>query len=325
MGTHTFLKCPHCQSVDHYSAFDWEFLCTHCHKPFRYNKHEQEWQFSPPLSQFQIEGSTIVKYLGNDSIVVIPEGITEIGWRAFENCATLQYLIIPPELEKIGGFAFENCTKLKYVYPNPRIKYHPNYHLSSIGWGAFKNCTSLIDFFFPHSLLDISWEAFANCKQLQGISLGSVETISKQAFENCTSLTEVYLSGPTSVSEFAFYNCIGITTVMLGGNENLQISASLSHNAFKCCHNLTTVKQTNAYKYPMPFAYKDSFSDCPKLHTALGVNLSYFSDNDVLSRHQHDEHEQIRTYRYLGLCQHCGGKFRLFSQTCRDCGKKKDY
>ncbi len=39
-----------------------------------------------------------------------------------------------------------------------------------------------------------------------------------------------------------------------------------------------------------------------------------------------EENADVSEWKRNGLCQHCGGKFKgLFSKTCANCGKPKDY
>lgn|GEM_PF-1791943 len=49
------------------------------------------------------------------TVVVIPEGVTEIGELAFNNCESLKEITIPDSVTKIGDYAFNNCESLKEV------------------------------------------------------------------------------------------------------------------------------------------------------------------------------------------------------------------
>ena len=44
-----------------------------------------------------------------------PEGVTEIGERAFDGCEKLKSVVIPEGLTKIGAGAFSDCEKLESV------------------------------------------------------------------------------------------------------------------------------------------------------------------------------------------------------------------
>lgn len=47
------------------------------------------------MSDFQIENGVLKKYTGNDTVVTISDGVTEIGRRAFGGCESLERIIIP--------------------------------------------------------------------------------------------------------------------------------------------------------------------------------------------------------------------------------------
>ena len=47
--------------------------------------------------------------------VTIPEGVTKIGARAFENDTALQYVTIYASVKTIGSNAFFSCTKLNTI------------------------------------------------------------------------------------------------------------------------------------------------------------------------------------------------------------------
>ena len=47
--------------------------------------------------------------------VVIPDGVTEIGYYAFDNCESLTSVVIPEGVTKIGVWAFRDCESLESV------------------------------------------------------------------------------------------------------------------------------------------------------------------------------------------------------------------
>ena len=72
---------------------------------------------SNPTSRdsFEWEGTKIIKFLSDETDVVIPDGTTEIGNRAFYQCSSLKSVIIPEGVTKIKDRTFMECRKLNSV------------------------------------------------------------------------------------------------------------------------------------------------------------------------------------------------------------------
>ena len=81
-------------------------------------------------SDFVIEGGVLKQYNGPGGDVVIPEGVTAIGYSAFSNRTGLTSVTIPDSVKEIGHFAFSNCTGLTSVTIPDGVK--------EIGGSAFK-------------------------------------------------------------------------------------------------------------------------------------------------------------------------------------------
>lgn len=64
---------------------------------------------------FEIEDGVLIRYTGNDTDVIIPDGVTHIGAGAFEDCENLASITIPDSVTSIGDRAFYNCENLRSV------------------------------------------------------------------------------------------------------------------------------------------------------------------------------------------------------------------
>ena len=118
--------------------------------------------------RYEVDGSniTIYEYIGSDTEVVIPEGVTSIGSFAFHLCTNLASVTIPNSVTSIGERAFEYCSNLRSVtIPNS---------VTSIGDHAFFNCRSLTSITISESVTSIGDNAFDECYKL-------VEVINKSS------------------------------------------------------------------------------------------------------------------------------------------------
>lgn len=84
------------------------------------------------MSEFELNGTVLVKYHGPGGEVVLPSGLTEIGDGAFQGCTLLTSLVVPSSVTRIDDSAFEGCENLtSLVIPDS---------VTWIGSYAFKNC-----------------------------------------------------------------------------------------------------------------------------------------------------------------------------------------
>ena len=137
-----------------------------------------------------IVNNTLVKYkrTGENEEIVIPEGVTHIGCRAFDECSLRTWWIsnpvIPASVQYIDEYAFVGVwitilsvnipgTVLEignYAFSGKSNIYEVNLHegLKKIGSKAFHGQKKLKKLYLPDSLTHIADDAFENCsKQLK--------------------------------------------------------------------------------------------------------------------------------------------------------------
>ncbi len=173
---------------------------------------------------WEMSGSTLVRYTGDDREIVIPDGISEIAENAFRGNKKIISVIVPNRIEKIGRRAFSGCTALQTVriadvhvidiyafsgctsLQDVRL---PDNTMSSVTYGAFKECTSLKVFKVPKGVRKISVGAFCKCWGLEQVSLpATLKKIRQYAFSKCARLKKVRLeSVHTDISPAAFHKC----------------------------------------------------------------------------------------------------------------------
>lgn len=147
--------------------------------------------------------------------VTIPESIKWIGPDAFRLCNSLNSLVIPDNAPtEIGGRAFGECARLKSVVIGNGA--------TSIGTQVFMDCPELTSVTIGNNVPSIEVYAFKGCIKLDTVSIGSgVKFIGIRAFEGCVNLSSITI--PDNVLAFhpgAFNGCTGLTTVSIGSGLN---------------------------------------------------------------------------------------------------------
>lgn len=86
-------------------------------------------------SSFVVSGSKALKYIGNDSRVVVPDGITELSSCLFWDNQKIEEVILPDSLISLGGDTFYKCSNLKKVNIPKNVRF--------IGNNPFAGCPFL--------------------------------------------------------------------------------------------------------------------------------------------------------------------------------------
>lgn len=156
---------------------------------------------------FQIKNGVLVKYTGKDEVVTIPDGVREIGVKAFCT-ASFRSVTIPESVTAIGAAAFFGCTLTSITIPK---------NVTKIGSQAFGLCTSLASVTLPAGLTEISDSAFSSCVSLTSIAIPEgVRSIGDQAFGFCEKLVGITLpEGVTKIGNKAFVGCVKLKVARL--------------------------------------------------------------------------------------------------------------
>ena len=166
--------------------------------------------------------------------IVIPDGVTNIGFEAFAICSSLTSITIPDSVTSIGNYAFCDCSGLTSVTVGDGVM--------SIGSYAFYNCSSLTSVTIPDGVTSIGYAVFYNCSSLTSIVIpDGVTSIGSYAFSYCSSLTSVTIpDGVTSIGEDAFCYCSSLTSITIPEGVT-----SIGNHAFYRCSSLTSVTFKN--------------------------------------------------------------------------------
>lgn len=173
--------------------------------------------------------------------ITIPDGVTEIAYRAFYHHSTLERIVIPESVVSIGSNAFYGCPNLQAVILPENLTSissrdtnklfcrresltaltlsSKNYSFRDPDYPqvcllasedengsrtyTVKDCNEdAVNVSLPEGTTTIASNAFYNCKQLESLTLPEgLTTIESDAFKNCTALTSLVL--PDSITSIA--------------------------------------------------------------------------------------------------------------------------
>ena len=139
--------------------------------------------------------------------LVVPEGVTKLGYGVFANHRRLEKVTLPKSLREIGYCAFFGCGNLREIHIPDGV--------TIIYEGAFRGCASLKTVVLPDSIQDMHRMIFTDCASLESVRLPNALT---------------------SIGEYTFSRCEHLRTVELPANLR-----GIVHDAFVCCRSLTEI------------------------------------------------------------------------------------
>lgn len=254
-----------------------------------------------------IDQKRAAEVFGTDIVdLVIPEGITEIGDRAFDEYKRLRSVTFPSTLVTIGFSAFVACKNLEEVTWAEDSK-----AFRKIDHNVFASCPKLTrldipdsteflgskfiansgvtDLHIPENLKDVYIGAFSGIRHLEKLDLSGTEFIRivDSMFYSSTGLKEVILPGTcTMIGGLAFADCTHLEVVRAPGCLRVRDSA------FDGCFRLSTVELA-----PGVIMGTKAFNDCRclrefvnpiggalnKTFTKSGIRKLYWDGSDIIS------------------------------------------
>ncbi len=187
----------------------------------------------------------------------LPDGIEEIGERAFFECLTLAgEIYLPDSITSIGSCAFAAGLGVG-AYGNPSnniTSVRMPAHLQSLGTFAFCRCGSLESVEIPAGITVLKKNTFAFCTSLESVTLPEgLTTIDEDAFRSCTSLETInWPDSLRNLEMWAFTGCSKLPAVQL--NDNMEVIKSC---AFQGCTSLTEVTLPPNLKTFEPAAFAE--------------------------------------------------------------------
>ena len=199
--------------------------CSKCSKIEREvleGGHDYEETIAPPTKTDKGYTEHVCKNCGDSYIDTYVPALGSIGLKFTSNGDGTCY---------VSGIG--TCTDTDVVSPSVSPD---GDSVTSIGWSAFEDCTSLTSIEIPDSVTSIDRYAFSGCTSLTSVTIpDSVTSIGSSAFFGCTSLTSVTIGNSvTSIGTSAFYYCISLKDVYYTGTQEQwqKISISSTGNSY---------------------------------------------------------------------------------------------
>jgi len=189
--------------------------------------------------------------LTGTGLYTVPSNMVEISTYAFANNSSLKgkEVVIPEGVTGIGYGAFYNTGITKVVIP-ASVTYVDAY--------AFANCSSLQTVIFLCDLTEIAPYTFFGCSSLTNVQIpASVEVIGERAFKS-TDIRKVVLGeNLTTIGVEAFFDCVALTEIQFAEQSALEI---ISDAAFGGCATLKEVKMPDTVRVMGGYAFMGCYA-----------------------------------------------------------------
>jgi len=196
------------------------------------------------------------------NIVIIENGVTCIGNKAFYSCEELTSIFIPSSVTRIGRIAFSFCFNLSSISISDRV--------TSIGNMAFLGCYNLCSIYIPDGVTKIGSQVFSFCNSL--ISIDVDPENSNYSSENGVLFDKTRTTliccpggkkgnyiipyGVTAIGDEAFFYCKDLTSI----TTPLSV-IKIGDRAFSNCDTLITINIPNQVSY----IGEEAFAFCSNL------------------------------------------------------------
>lgn len=204
----------------------------------KYNNNTPEW--------------SLIKYNGLSANFVVPDYITVIHDKAFENLPTLKSINLN-NVTTLYENTFNNCENLTSI---------TNYsQLSNIGLCAFTNI-GINNFILPNKILELDNLGFNTCNNLTSIIVhNNITAITDNALENCKTIKTLSASNSSKIVKIgdrAFYNTTSLSNINILNNSILtSIGFESFYNAFNKNANIS-IQLENSVTSITDYCFYDS-------------------------------------------------------------------
>ena len=168
----------------------------------------------PNLQAFSVDANN-PNYTAVDGLLLTKSGRKLIAVPAGRTGS----LMVPGGVEEIGFGAFEE-SKLS------EILFHPDANILTFGYRAFFKAENITEITIPQSVVSVDYYAFAYCENLQTVIFAEdnqLKGIYEGAFLGCINLENIVTPDSiVEISDFAFYGCSKIDQLPISENNNIK-------------------------------------------------------------------------------------------------------
>ena len=218
---------------------------------------------------------TSVKKIGDNAFrtsrlasIVIPEGVTSIGQRAFAFNSYLSSVSIPKSVKAIGTNAFYYCPQLTSIEVDEDNEVYDsrnscNAIIETATNTLIRGCLSTT---IPDGITMIGDDAFNRIDGLGTVIIPeSVSEIGNNAFASCGITSITIPGGVTRIGNGAFWSCENLTSIIIPKNVT-----EIGNGAFGYCRELTEITLPKRFKGKE----KELFANCDKLKNVKYKNIA---------------------------------------------------
>ena len=145
-----------------------------------------------------------------ETTVVLPEGVTEIGGYAFAYNTNIEKIVLPSTVTTLNDRAFRDTSASEVVL---------NEGLTNISYQAFRNALNLKKVVIPSTVTTIGKEVFQNSGVTELVVPATVKSIEYGCFKDMKELESVIFEGNVEIPVYAFRACTKLKTVVLKGED----------------------------------------------------------------------------------------------------------
>lgn len=243
---------------------------------------------------FEMDGSTLVEYKADHTIVTLPDTITAIGANAFANSPDLIKITLPVSITSIDPDAFNGCTILdEFLFiGEPSEEFYTMLGKLTIfkdfiiqgqtitGYRGLSDTVTIPNFITKiddgYYDFDTQVGVFSQRYNIRNITIPeSVTYIGENAFAGCSSLEQ--LSLPTTIEHIgdnAFASCSSLVEVTLPDSI-----AFLGEGVFSDCSSLSYAELSDSI-IDLP---KNTFKNCVALSDIDLKSISTIGENALFN------------------------------------------